>query len=1315
MGKSTALDIEAESEGATVLKVREFVTRPRTTSGGTLFLDALDEYRSDGAESLDKAYRLGAAIVHSGASRWRLSCRAEDWRKEPDLEAVRAAAEGTEIVVAQLLPLDYREARAILVVLEETDPDGFLKKAEDLGAAGFLETPLGLKLLHKALTDSNDVPRTRTDLFRRAIDQLAQESNPTHSAVRRDRASRDRIVDAAGRAFLMLLLSGSRAIWRSGAAAPNETGDERAFLPADDLGLDPSMLGDALDTPLFRGEGAAFEPIHRTVAEYLAGLTLATAVAGTRERAALPLGRALAFLTGTEQRAPTELRGLYAWFAIHLCALCGEAVGRRLVIADPFTVVAYGDASRLSGDLRRQIVASLGQDDPYFLNWGFGTMALGGLSGDDVAAELAAMLAAPPDDNHSRLALFEILQNGRPIPSLLPLLRSIALDPSRTVDDRRQSAEAWLNGAEDKTAARRELLQALEGEAVSSSREGLRVRLAADLPIGALSLDELKAILASWHTRGDHHRQDFFHLSRRLQEAPPVELFDAPLADWLEGYGLSPETEVTDCLHGAFATALKTAPALAATRVWRWTANTSLPYPTPLPREAATALVEWLGAEPERHADYFDAIVTDCGENAWRALELYSAHAGRPPSLAMLRRVLTRADANAGSPLARGLLGLAVKMVLEKEMPTEAFWETYESVSLCSDADELLRRLSIVPLHEWQINQRTAAPLQRARLEAERLKRVAELQPRLAELRAGRAVADLLNAAKIYFSHGGVSRFERLVAHTDRDIAGAIAEGWKAAIGAHTLDATMLGKAVGEGPTFNLEWIILAGLDRFLAEGRLDPASPLPVTAALVVLKSPDLVHDEKGRKQLERWAFARIDRDARENGEALLTFWRAAIDAGATDLPGLWRNFDSARRDGAAPLALVSLLKKRPALPPAVLRSALRASMMLLAPARLLELANAAVANGDVVNDQRKLWTLIAFALHPSRNSNAFAALDDGWLLHDNIGDNFLRPIESLTVSESERVVRDASLIHALGRHCAPADMERSGFVPRKTQLAMTVLASINGLAASPAPDAGRTIAELVRVPGLAPWLPLLHHARATHARTLRDVRFQYPPASAVREALAGGEPATAADLRALVVEELHRLSADLHGSDSTPWKSFWNIDQKTGTPMGPRAENDCRDYILERLRDRLHPYRVGAVTPEVRRSEGTRADIVVTDRAGHNIPIEIKRHSHRDVWTAAATQLQGYSADVGAGGFGIYLVLWFGADARSGTVPGRPAGGTKPTSAEEMTTMLCEDLVAYQLTQTDAVVFDVSDPRVSGPERTGSVDAFVREVVVS
>jgi hypothetical protein len=196
----------------------------------------------------------------------------------------------------------------------------------------------------------------------------------------------------------------------------------------------------------------------------------------------------------------------------------------------------------------------------------------------------------------------------------------------------------------------------------------------------------------------------------------------------------------------------------------------------------------------------------------------------------------------------------------------------------------------------------------------------------------------------------------------------------------------------------------------------------------------------------------------------------------------------------------------------------------------------------------------------------------------------------------------------------------------------------------------------------------------------------------------LAGGEPATAADLRALVVEELHRLSADLHGSDSTPWKNFWNIDPKTNTPTAPRAENDCRDYILERLRDRLHPYRVGAVAPEVRRREGTRADIVVTDRAGHNIPIEIKRHSHRDVWTSAATQLQGYSADVGAGGFGIYLVLWFGADARSGMVPARPAGGTKPTSAEEMTTMLCEDLVADQLTQTDAVVFDVSDPKVSG-----------------
>jgi hypothetical protein len=198
-------------------------------------------------------------------------------------------------VVAQLLPLDRIEATAVLVALGEDAPDAFLTKAAALGAAGFIESPLSLKLLRKAVVGGDDWPTTRYDLFETAIRRLVHEHNDEHRWT--DRSAPDAIIAAAAKACLVLLVSGSLTLWRSNAEPPTEAGDTRAFLTAHDLQFDRKLLQDMLDTTLFRGEGEAFEPMHRTVVEFLAGQELARAVIGSGDRAALPLSRVLAMIT----------------------------------------------------------------------------------------------------------------------------------------------------------------------------------------------------------------------------------------------------------------------------------------------------------------------------------------------------------------------------------------------------------------------------------------------------------------------------------------------------------------------------------------------------------------------------------------------------------------------------------------------------------------------------------------------------------------------------------------------------------------------------------------------------------------------------------------------------------------------------------------------------------------------------------------------------------------------------------------------------------------------------------------------------------
>jgi hypothetical protein len=212
IGKSTVLEDEAAHEGLHIIKVRELMTGPPVGQGETLFLDALDEYRTDGGAA-DKVHTLAHAMAAANPTRWRLTCRSEDWRKDSDISAIRKTTSGAPIVVAQLLPLDHDEAATILAALGETDPEGFLTKARTLGASGFVENPLSLKLLQKAVSGGGKWPDTRYELFGAAIGGLAFERDKDRSQTERTHASD--IVNAAATSCLLLLASGARAIWRS--------------------------------------------------------------------------------------------------------------------------------------------------------------------------------------------------------------------------------------------------------------------------------------------------------------------------------------------------------------------------------------------------------------------------------------------------------------------------------------------------------------------------------------------------------------------------------------------------------------------------------------------------------------------------------------------------------------------------------------------------------------------------------------------------------------------------------------------------------------------------------------------------------------------------------------------------------------------------------------------------------------------------------------------------------------------------------------------------------------------------------------------
>lgn len=1298
MGKSTVLDLEASYENVPVLKVRELVTGARIVPGATLFLDGLDEYRIAG-DPADKIYQLANAIDAASPSRWRLSCRSEDWRKEADFEPLLRTTGGTSIVVAQLLPLDHREAAEILGSLKEPDPDGFLAQAVSLGAVGFTENPLSIQLLHKAVADGGTWPTTRFALFNSAIDKLVYERAPDRK--RTPRRSNAEIRATAASTCLMLLLCGSRAIWRSNDEPPVAAADARAYLTGHELNLDHDLLHDVLDTALFRGEGEAFEPMHRTVAEFLAAQALVDAVSGSGGRAALPLARAIALISGADQAPPTELRGVYAWFAAHLAAGGDVSGATRLINADAVTVLLYGDAAVFDTSARKAILANLDSDDPFFRASEIGITAVGGLAGEDLADEFTTVLLDLADETHRTATVFEVLSSGRAVESVRPLLREIALDSDRPDWHRWRAADAWLNGATDVDGERRELFDELSGEAPSTAREALRAHLAAELQEGSLTLEDVKSLLSDYervpedNTIGRLHR-----LRRRLEAFPPHELFDGPLADWRP----SPDqrTHSIDMEHlidGVLAASIHDCQKLPAERLWRWMKHSRDDAWSSTGNETSKAVAAWLDAEDGRDAELFDAIVADQApeERPWIAHNTYITAAGRFPSVAVVGHLLRKAATAADATTAERLLQIVVNIVRDPRASASAYWETYAAVSDHPAGAALIEELTQTPIPEFRMKhsrRKADADREEAKVKADNAR---VLAPLLEELRTGEEVGHLCWAAHQYVigeRRGNETGLDRIARLTDIDIAAAIAEGLRHLVACcpAELDARTLGINSAKHQTAGLEVAVLAGLNLILNEQQSPPDST-SLTVALVVIKGSWNFDDSTQRQTLEQWATNVLNRDAVAGSEQLLAYWEAALDEGAHALDGIHTLAEEQNPEGAVTLALDRLLSSRRDIHVGALRNCVETAAKLLPSERLQEFAEVALSDSALGEQQRAIWSFVAFALDPISHADRFLRENDGDTVVELFNNTFHGGLaEAIVTAAPEGLARrHAVAVRLFGPSSTPRDGPWGGRVTRARGFSDCTRAAIAGLAANPHADADAALSELIAEPALAAWRADLRHAHAQHRRLRRDLDFVHPAPAGIAAALAGGPPVNAADLRAVVHEELCRLRAELHTDDTTPWKRFWNLNGHE-KPIQPLPENACRDHLLARLRDRLRGYHVHAALPEARRGESTRADALVLSGAGGTLPVEAKRHYHKDVWTAATTQLQKYAVAEDSEGYGIYVVFWFGTGVAQ--TPPHPAGGMRPKSAEQLEAVLVADLPEVIRCRTDIVVFDVSPP---------------------
>ncbi len=337
----------------------------------------------------------------------RISCRAADWLGDSDLAALAPYFEQRgDTCVLHLEGLSRDEQVAVLSAehIGTDEATRFLDAATERGLNEFLDNPQNLLMLFRAV-QGGKWPATRTELYEISTGLMLAEANTERARSGVGVFTAVELRPAAGAICAARLISDVSAIDLSEQEGTPECPGYRSI----DL-FSRECVQAALGRRVFDAapEAGAVDYAHRTTAEYLAAAFLAS-----RVREGLPFGRVQAMI-GIDGHPASELRGLHAWLAVHL-----PEHADALIDADPYGVLAYGDAAALSTASCTALVmalARLSSSNPLFRPSDWQVPAIGALARSDMISEFRAILHDPDIGFGVRSIVIDALTLGSPLP-----------------------------------------------------------------------------------------------------------------------------------------------------------------------------------------------------------------------------------------------------------------------------------------------------------------------------------------------------------------------------------------------------------------------------------------------------------------------------------------------------------------------------------------------------------------------------------------------------------------------------------------------------------------------------------------------------------------------------------------------------------------------------------------------------------------------------------------------------------------------------------------------------------------------------------
>ncbi len=1291
-GKSTVFRREAERTGGCYVTARDFTTfddKPEWRDT-VIYIDGLDETRAGLADGRTPLDSIRAKLDRLGHPRFRLSCREADWFGANDRDSLKAVSCDGKVTVLRLDQLSDEAIREILPFFGVEDVDGFIVSAREKGIDGLLPNPQSLKMLAKAVADHGVWPETRMQTFDMACQTLLKEHNRDHQIAEPNLVDIPRLMDAAGRLFAVQLLTGVAGYTLPGCEnAPDFLELERIPDEA------PQILLGALRTKLFEApsEGRV-TLVHRQTAEFLAAKYLSKLIEN-----GLPTKRVLALVTGYDGGVVSELRGLSAWLAAH-----SKTSRKEIVQRDPLGTVLYGDVREFSVDEKRRVLDCLAREakrNPWFVRAIQMDSRLRDLVSPEMEAVFKEILTDPARDDARQsfaLILIESLRHGQPLPGLSGSIMRLLRDDTWWPRIRFSAVKAFVRHRQDsgKVFAELELLASdIYAGRVPDPDDDLLGCLLNELYPAKLSVPEILQYLRAPRNPSYPGIYELFWTSR-----VPKNSTSAQLAEFLD---LS--VEQFEQLRPVFAGSrgqinflgkapgvwlkrfLETSPEhVSPDRLFDWLGVVSEPDLRVL-GENVKFFHRWLSSNPGVLKELFLMGLKHCtdSENFHVRMNMVERRffgAVLPSDFGSW--CLEQAIASKNHDKAAWFMRKAAHSVRYPSEDENFSQKIVESHLAGNAALKDIWLAALQQVNEIDVRERNIQEEHKSEKRQRRRQWRERVKAHEAALRENRALPALLHElAQVYFGRfidvEGDTPQDRLrdFLGDDKRLIGTVLEGLRVSVGRSDVpDVAEIIRLEAANQRHYLALPFLAGLEEI---ARITPAGDLPL--------------NEKQMRQAFAFLYAEpqeltsgwYERASIFHPEAaadvLVRAVRAEMRRGNSSFSGAYRLDESKEVARLAVLPLLELFPVRcTTLQLEVLAYLLKTALLHCEKTPLLELIYGKLAHRSMNVAQRIYWLAIGFLISPGsyreKLESCVAGGDERRVRHlANIicrNDLPTALINRLVVQELDLLIRllGPSYNHSLSPLGAKAN-QIQGF--------------INQLASVPSQAATEALKALSSEENLRSWRSYLIDAAYRQNAVRREASFRHCDFGQVLETLESERPANAADLAALTLEYLREIAQTIRHGNTSDWRQYWS-----GTPDNhPRPENFCRDALLSDLRQKLSRLGIDA-QQEGYYADDKRSDIRVS-YGDFNVPIEIKRSCHRELWSAIKTQLIAkYARDPDTDGYGIYVVFWFGDTAHCRPTPGE---GASPKSTEEIEKRLRSTLSTDERLKISICIIDVSE----------------------